>query len=291
MSDNPNSSKLQIKELDMSRMCSNASIITIAKRGSGKTWLCRSLIDHYSDIPVGVIISYTDSLDPFYKNFFPDAFIYHKTSQHVFKKILKRQIKIKERAEQLALKGIKIDTRILLLMDDCLSDAKGWAKDEALREILFNGRHYDITYILTMQAPLEITPSLRDNFDYVCLFNTDVVNDQKKLYNHYAGVFPTFNAFKEVYSQLTANFGMMVLCRRNTGPKLTDKVFHYKATAKTPRMFGCQQVKKFQEKNYNPEWRKGVLAKIVDFDMEGPRRNYQHIPVEKVDLSGHAKYD
>lgn len=285
------SSKLQIQELNLSKMCSNAAIITIAKRGSGKSWLCRTLIVNYSDIPVGIVISYTDTLDPFYKNFFPDAFIYNKTSPFIFKKILARQIRVKKKAALYAKKGIKIDIRILLLMDDCLSDSKGWAKDEALREILFNGRHYGITYILTMQAPLEIAPSLRDNFDYVFLFNDDTYNNQKKMYMHYAGMFKTFNAFQEVFSQLTQNYGIMVLCKRNAGPLLTDKVFHFKASEMSPKMFGCSQFKKYHFRNYNPEWEDSVMKKLLDYDTIGQKRGYQHIPVEKMDLNGHTKFD
>jgi len=286
------SSKLQIKEFDLKSFCQNPAIITIAKRGSGKSVLCRSLISHFGDIPVGIVISYSEHLDPFYSEFFPDAFIYNRDSKRVFAKILRRQTNIKATAKKLALEGKIIDTRILLLMDDCLSDSKSWGKDESLREVLFNGRHYDITYVLTMQAPLEISPALRDNFDYVFLFATDIFNDQTKLHKHYAGIFPTFSSFREVFTQLTYNYGTMVLCRRKTGPKLTDKVFHYKATSDiNVQMFGCPQVKKFQERNYNPNWYEIAQAKMFDPSSFGQKKSYQHIPIEKVDIAGHVKFD
>ena len=33
-------------------------------------------------------------------------------------------------------------------MDDCLSKRGTWMKDQPITELLFNGRHYEIMYIL-----------------------------------------------------------------------------------------------------------------------------------------------
>jgi len=52
--------KLPIQEFTLEEMCENPSIIMIAKRGSGKSWITKSLIYKYKKIPVGVIISPTD---------------------------------------------------------------------------------------------------------------------------------------------------------------------------------------------------------------------------------------
>ena len=55
----------------------------------------------------------------------------------------------------------------------CQKRKRGQKKDEKIMEILMNGRHYELTYILTMQTPLGITPDLRLNFDYVFLLKED----------------------------------------------------------------------------------------------------------------------
>lgn len=284
------SNKLQIKEFDPTKICKNAAILMVAKRGSGKSTLCKALISSFRDYPAGVIISYTEALDPFYSNFFPNSFIYDRECKDVFKKVLARQVKIKRKAEEALKRGKFIDARIILLMDDCLSDSKTWGKDQFLREILFNGRHYEITYILTMQSPLEITPNLRDNFDYVCLFSTNIFNDQVKLYKHYAGMFPTFNSFRYVYSLVTASYGVMVLCRRNVGPKLTDQIFHYKAPLTDPPMFGGWHMKKFHEKNYDKNWKDRRDRQLFEPDLGG-KKNDVSIPVEKVGTDGKVKFD
>lgn len=283
--------KLQIKELELHSMCANPAIVIITKRGGGKTWVCRSLLNRFRDIPVGIIISHTEKTDPFFQNFFPDAFIYNVYKPAIFQKIIARQVAIREKAAQKAKQGKKLDTRILLLMDDCLSNSKDWSKDEALKEILFNGRHLDITYILTMQAPLGIIPELRTNFDYVFLLYTDNFNEQKKFFDHYTGMFPNFNAFKEVYDRLTENYGVMVIKKREAGRAIEDKVFHYKASKISPAMIGCRQMKKYHDRNYDPEWLKKSFQNTFDINSFVKKRNVGIFDVEKLDKSGKPSFD
>lgn len=284
MSDRVNT--LNIREYTLDSMPKNPAIVIVAKRGSGKTWVCRSLLEHLHDYPVGIIISHTERIDPFFGDFFPDTFIYNKYDAIIFKKILARQVYIKEKAEAKRKEGKTIDTRLFLMMDDCLSGNKEWGKDENLKEILFNGRHYDITYILTMQAPLAITPELRSNFDLVMLLDTDVRKEQEKYNENYTGIFPNFNAFKRVYDKLTADHGVMVVVKRGTnGSDITNKIYHYKAHESHPSMLGCKQFIRYHKKNYDKEWRKKLLANMLQFDINDlvKQRNTQQF---KVDVNG-----
>ena len=36
---------VRIKEFDLNSMCENPSIVMIAKRGSGKSWVCRAILN------------------------------------------------------------------------------------------------------------------------------------------------------------------------------------------------------------------------------------------------------
>ena len=60
----------------------------IAKRGSGKSWVCRALLNHFSDIPVGIIIAPTDRMNGFYETFFPDTYIYYDFESSLIASIL-----------------------------------------------------------------------------------------------------------------------------------------------------------------------------------------------------------
>ena len=73
-----NGDKLQINEFKLEDISDNAAMIMIAKRGSGKSWVCRTILQHYNDFPAGLIIAPTDRMNGFYKSFFNDSFIHYK---------------------------------------------------------------------------------------------------------------------------------------------------------------------------------------------------------------------
>ena len=69
-------------------------------------------------------------------------------------------------------------------MDDCLSDKGTWANDKPIKQVMFDGRHYKLIFILTMQFPLGIKPELRSNFDYIILLADDFISNIKKMYKN-----------------------------------------------------------------------------------------------------------
>ena len=285
--------KLPIYEFNLNKMCKHPSILIITKRGGGKTWLCRTLLNHFRDYPVGIIISHTERTDPFFQDFFPDSFIYNKYDPEIFKKIIFRQREIKKQSNARVARGLRPkDTRLFLLMDDCLSNSKEWSKDECLKEILFNGRHLDITYILTMQQPMAIAPDLRSNFDFIFLLSAESITDEKKLYLHYSSMFETFYEFKRVYNQLTENYGIMVLKKREAkGNDINARVFHFKTGKISPQMIGCKQLKRFHEKNYNKSWEDKLYDSKFNFSSFLRKTNKPSFAIEKVDERGKVKFD
>ena len=251
------SSTLEIEEFKLSDMVEYASIVMVAKRGSGKSYVCRSILDHFCKIPVGLIIAPTDEMNCFYGNFFPKTYIHYEYKSEILENLLTRQkIMIKKEKERKEKGGRPIDARSFVVMDDCLSTKGSWAKDKSIKQLLFDGRHYKIMYILTMQFPLGILPELRTNFDYIFLLADDFVSTRKKLHEHYAGMFPTLAVFVQVFEQLTADFGCMVIINRGQRHSFSQKVMWYKAPAKFNDNLsrGCKQFNDFHNKNYDPEW-------------------------------------
>jgi hypothetical protein len=258
--------KLPIREFNLDEMCENPSIIMIAKRGSGKSWITKAILHKYRHIPVGLVISPTDKDNPFFVDFFPDTFIFYKYESNILKKLLMRQKLILKKSREKRKEGKYIDPRAIVVMDDCLASKGKWAKDPLIYEMLFNGRHRQLMYILTMQYPLGITPELRSNFDYVFLLAEDYVSNLKRIYDHYAGMFPDFNSFRQVFRTLTEDFGAMVIKNRGSRLTLFDKIAFYKAPdLKDATMdFGCPQFQKFHKKNFNEKWEDD--ANNVDYD-------------------------
>jgi hypothetical protein len=250
--------KFPINVFKFEYLVSNPAIVMIAKRGSGKSWVCKALIKHFEKVPIGIIISKTDRVDPFFVNFFPDSFIYYDYKSQIIEKLIRRQELIMEKLKDKKKEGKKIDPRAIIIMDDCLASKGTWMRDQPISELLFNGRHYHITYVLTMQYPLGITPELRCNFDYIFLLAEDSFSNIKRMHEHYAGMFPTLDSFRQIFMQLTENYGCMVITNRGSRKTIFDKIFQYRAPVLKDSEIksGCYQFRKFHEISYNPDWSK-----------------------------------
>lgn len=247
-----------ISEFNLSNMVDHPSIVMIAKRGSGKSWVVRAILQHFSKtVPFGVIISPTEKVNGFYSDFIPDSYIYYEFKSEYIERFLQRQKNIIKRAKERSLLGKKTNTKMFVVMDDCLSSKGEWAKDQKIHELLFNGRHYHIMYILTMQFPLGIKPELRCNFDYIFLLADDTVSNLKRIYDHYAGMFPNFEAFRQVFEQLTKDYGCMVIINRGVRNNFLEKVNYYKApdfSNEKKGFIGGSQYIKFHNENYDEKW-------------------------------------
>jgi hypothetical protein len=136
--------------------------------------------------------------------------------------------------------NMNIDPRLFLLLDDCIYD-QSWVKDKNVRSLFMNGRHYKILFIITMQYALGIPPNLRTNVDFIFILRENFVNNRKRLYEHYAGMFPTFEMFCQVMDQCTENFECLVINNNAKSNKLEDQVFWYKAADHDDFKLGAQE--------------------------------------------------
>lgn len=272
--------QLPVRKFNIKNMFINPAICMIAKRGSGKSWIVRDILKQYKNIPGGIIISPTDEMSTFYGDFIPSAYIYYKFESDIIYRLLARQKKMIKKYKEKKSQGKKLDPRVFLVMDDCLSSKLTWIRDQQISKLFFDGRHYHIMYILTMQFPLGITPELRANFDYIFLLADNFTNSRKKLYEHYCGMFPSFNQFCQVFSALTQDFSCMVIVNRGQSNTILDKIFWYKAGNKEIGDLGCPQYNEFHNNNYDENWQdRGALD--CDKFLNDNKKN--HIKIGKID--------
>jgi hypothetical protein len=125
-------------------------------------------------------------------------------------------------------KRTTIDPRAFVILDDCLYD-NTWSRDKLMRLLFMNGRHWKVMLVITMQYPLGIPPTLRTNIDYVFILRENYIANRKRIYENYAGMFPTFESFCQVMDQCTENFECLVIHNNSKSNKLNDQVFWYKA--------------------------------------------------------------
>ena len=172
----------------------------------------------------------------------PKLFIHDEYNTAILENIMKRQkMVIKQiKKEKEAYGRTNIDPRAFVILDDCLYDAK-WTKDKMMRLLFMNGRHWKIMLIITMQYPLGIPPNLRTNIDYVFILREPYIANRKRIYENYAGMFPTFESFCQVMDQCTENFECLVINNNSKSNKLQDQIFWYKAQAHTNFRLGSKE--------------------------------------------------
>jgi hypothetical protein len=226
----------------MSRIADDKVICMLAKRGSGKSYLVRDLMYHHGDIPVGTVVSPTENVNPWFGSFIPQVFIHDEYTPTIIENVLKRQkiILHEQRKEDKIYGSSKIDPRTFLILDDCLAD-NSWVRDKNMRSVFMNGRHSKVLFVFTSQYPLGIPPSLRTNIDFVFILRENIVSNRKRIYDHYAGMFPTFDIFCSVLEQCTQNHECLVIDNTSQSNKLEDQVFWYKANAPPDFKIGSPQ--------------------------------------------------
>lgn len=217
-------------------------VVLIGRRDTGKSYLVRDLLFYQQDIPIGTVISGTEAGNSFYGEHVPKLFIHEEYSSGIIENILKRQRQcMKQVNQELQMyKKSNIDPRAFCILDDCLYDSS-WTKDKLMRLLFMNGRHWKIMLIITMQYPLGIPPNLRTNIDYVFILREPYINNRKRIYENYAGMFPTFEAFSQVMDQCTENYECLVINNNSKSNKLTDQIFWYKAESHPTFKLGSKE--------------------------------------------------
>jgi hypothetical protein len=227
---------LELKKFDMKSISFKPNenkgpvVVLIGKRDTGKSFLVRDLLYYQQEIPIGTVISGTEEGNGFYGKMVPKLFIHNEYNTAIIENILKRQRTVLKqvKVEMETYKRSNIDPRAFVILDDCLYD-NTWARDKMMRLLFMNGRHWKIMLVITMQYPLGIPPTLRTNIDYVFILRENYIANRKRIYENYAGMFPTFESFCQVMDQCTENYECLVINNNSKSNKLHDQVFWYKA--------------------------------------------------------------
>ena len=258
---------LELKKFDMKNIVFDANanqgpvIVLIGRRDTGKSFLVRDLLYYHQDIPIGTVISGTEAGNGFYSSMVPKLFIHDEYNTAIIENILKRQkIVVKQiKKEKQAYGRSNIDARTFVILDDCLYD-NSWAREKLMRLLFMNGRHWKVMLIITMQYPLGVPPNLRTNIDFTFILREPYIANRKRIYENYAGMFPTFESFCQVMDQCTENYECLVVSNNAKSNKLEDQIFWYKATKHGDFKLGSKEFWEMsknldsddEEESYNP---------------------------------------
>ena len=239
---------LELKKFDMKNISFKPNetqgpvIVLIGRRDTGKSFLVRDLLYYHQDIPIGTVISGTEAGNGFYSHMVPKLFIHDEYNTAIIENILKRQkMVIKQvKKEKDAYGRSTIDARAFVILDDCLYD-NSWAREKLMRLLFMNGRHWKIMLVITMQYPLGVPPNLRTNIDFTFILREPYIANRRRIYENYAGMFPTFESFCQVMDQCTENYECLVVSNNAKSNKLEDQIFWYKAQAHKEFKLGSKE--------------------------------------------------
>jgi hypothetical protein len=221
---------LRLSKFDMSKIPDDCVVLFIGRRGTGKSWLIKDLMWYKQRFPIGTVLSGTESANGFYSSIVPSLFIHEEFNSTIISNVLKRQDAItKQIRKEKEIRGTcALDRRAFVVMDDCLYDNK-WISDKYIRSLFMNGRHYGLLYILAIQYVMGIPPVLRGQVDYVFILRENQVSARKRIYEQFAGIFPSFELFCQIMDQCTENYECLVIHNGSKTNRLEDCVFWYKA--------------------------------------------------------------
>jgi len=217
--------------LEYKRLHGHAPVMAvIGKRGSGKSTLIEEII-YYLKVPTAIVMSGTEISNSFYSKHIHPLFIYDEYRADKIQAIISAQTK-KATEMQHRYPDKKFtdfpEHGILIIMDDLAYDNK-MMKDPGMKQLFFNGRHLNITLIMSFQYLVAIPPAFRTNIDFLFVGRDITKEYMEKLYKLFFGIFEKFAEFRMVFIKATTDYGYLVLNKTTLSDSLSDNVFWYRA--------------------------------------------------------------
>lgn len=187
----------------------DATIVAIGKRRTGKTWVFRNIMYLMKDkFPAGIVISQTDELNKFWRQYIPPKYIYKKYQPEILDAVFARQKAI---LNDTNLTEEEKDARapFFVLLDDVISDVR-LKYDENLMELFVAGRHYRLFVLITTQYAKAITPTLRGNTDYCVMLKCNQARQREALWEDFAD-FLTRDAFSQILNHYTEDNEVLIV--------------------------------------------------------------------------------
>ena len=235
---------INLRKFDPSKIGDDRTCMVIGKRNTGKSVLTKEILYHKKHIPIGLVMSQTESGNGWYRKWVPDVFVYNAFDATKVDQLIEQQRQLCEQAEK---KGKPV-RKTFLVLDDCMFDKKVM-KQRCIRELFFNGRHYGIFFITTSQYVADAGPEIRSNCDYVFVMKENIRANRERLWKWYFGIFPTFDAFDAAMNACTNNYGCLVLDNTTQSTRIEDNVFWYKVEKPHDFRMGCPQAWEYQARS------------------------------------------
>lgn len=211
------------------------NMVVLGHKHTGKSTLMKDILYHLhqNKIPRVVVFSGTEEGNDFYQRFVPASYIHAGLDLDRLKTVVDAQRKIVKSCRSMEGRCEPIDTRLVIVLDDIMYK-KHATKTEIFGELFMNGRHWNVSILLSCQYIMLLDVACRSNVDYLVCLREQVPRNRQKLYENFFGMFSRRQDFYHVLDECTKNYEALIL--DNTSPNLTVEscVLWYKASLELP---------------------------------------------------------
>ena len=176
----------------------------IAKRNSGKSVLLKHLVNSEKHKFHKIfVLCPTEKINRFYSDIVSDECIFDNYDEKWMNKLIDKMTEIN------ANKPTKERKHILLILDDCVSDTN-FHQSPTIKKLFLRGRHINISLLITTQYIYLISPSMRNNIDWVMCGQ---MNQQSifLLTNEYLSGNISKEEFVKMYNRCTKDYNFLVI--------------------------------------------------------------------------------
>lgn len=242
---------LEIPRFDPKRLCHRPfTMCLIARRHSGKTNLIKDLLYHLhcSGYPRCVVFNGTEEGNEEYGRILPRAYVHggHFRLEKLQKIVDTQKVIVKacRKTQRECQVDPGVDTRLLVVLDDLMFQ-KNITRCELFNELFFNGRHWNISLILSSQYVMSLDIGCRSNVDYLVCLQEQIPRNRQKLYDNFFGMFDDKKDFFRVLDWCTRDYSCMILDSTTNSMSIEDSIRWYRAQYPVPAFtFGSSTYKR-----------------------------------------------
>jgi len=117
-----------------------------------------------------------------------------------------------------------------------------------IRGTFFNGRHWNLFLIVTMQYVLDLPPELRSNVDFVFILRNNMIADREKIWKGFCSFVPTLSLFNKIMNKCTTGYECLVVNNMSRSNDISDCLFWYEGLIHDEFKIGKRQMWEFHYK-------------------------------------------
>jgi hypothetical protein len=221
---------IDISEFDLNNLFTtkyncftNLKILIIAKDTTKKQMLIKKISQVFSAVssptlPYITTIAPADKYTNFYNNIDLSMNVHYEYKDEIVLNLLERQSYL--------INNHVNEIKTLLIIDDCVHSTKKFFNGQEINSLFFEGKNYQLSWILTIQFPIGIPPEYRMNFDCIFILDDMSYQDKRNIYHHYAGMFPNFADFDKIFNKTISNGKYLLINKFVKSSDINKNVFY-----------------------------------------------------------------